>query len=206
MTKPSQWRAQIGALGLDEDAARESSAVAEQRRLAGSALPPLVLPPRERAPVARLPRLYAALAAAAASALAFAFWPKPPAEPWRAKGAANVRVYFERGGQVAPLADGMRLQENDRVRAEIDAGQDGAAYWLVTGADGAPLVDAAFIRDGALALKAGTSTPFARSIQIVGAPVGETLHVVVCPAPVADTAPAAVLGSKACTDKVFRLR
>ncbi len=206
--KGSQWRAQLGALRLDRDAASDPAAAAERARLADLALPGLSLPARLEAPKRRV--LWAASSALgllAGVAVAVLVWPAPE-DPWRSKGGANVRVYWERAGAVRALEPATELRDGDRLRAEVDAGSAGVAYWLVTDGAGKALVDAAFVRDSAVTLKPGGSVPFAKSVQIVGPPSGEVLHVVVCAsaAGIAEDSPEGLLAQPGCVDRPFALR
>jgi hypothetical protein len=164
-------------------------------------LPELSLPER-KARFRPQPAFFAA--ASALLVLLFALWPK--ADDLTPKGTANVRVYWERAGQVSLLSAQSRLQAGDRVRAEVDPQAGGTAYWLVLDGAGKPLVDAAFVQASAVALHPGVPAPFAKSIQLVGPAAGETLHVVVCAAAPQSTEPTAILHAPGCTDRAFPLR
>lgn len=196
----SQWRAQLGALGLDEGAKDESGAKRERLLMDAVALPELMLPQ----PVMRRNRKSWGIASMMiAASAAFVFFPSAPKQDLTVKGFApttayaTVSVFWERDGSVHPLQEGDALVAGDRVRASVKSEAPGLAYWLVTDRQGRPLMDRMFVADNALPLTANLRTAFARSLRLDAAIDGEKLVIATCvdaaPRPKADDAVLAAL-------------
>lgn len=202
----SQWQTQLGALGLDPTTAGDPASVVERTRLQQLPLPDLRWP--QRAPLRpRGSMVRWGLPCALIAVMTAVLWPSSK-ETLRPKGGSNVRLYWERAGTVSEWTPATTLNDGDRVRAEIDAGQAATAYWFVVDENGKQLVEKDFVQDTALSLRPGTATPFSKSLQIVGPSVGEILHVVVCDKPQAlkDVSLGELARQTGCVDKIFPLR
>ena len=180
-TRPSQWRAQLGALRLDQGAASTPEAHAEAGAIQDLSLAPLSLPVRGSV---ALPKWYRGPwllgAAAMATVLLALVWPRTPEAGLRVKGWGSVQVYWERDGRTHSLGEGGPLQAGDRILAEVEPAMDGYAYWLVANAAGRLLVDAPFVEASALRLLTGRRTAFAQSLKLDAATEGETSVVLIC--------------------------
>jgi hypothetical protein len=205
MRKTSYWRTQLGALGLDAEAAVTAEAKAEVVRMSRLELPALALPRRRpRSFPWKAPSLAGCLMAAA---LAFVIL-RPPGTVLSPKGGTHVAVYWERGGVVRPLGEGGPLAANDRLRAEVHSARAAVAYWGVLDAGGHLAVDAAFVAASAINVAPEAPAAFAQSLRLDAAPKDESLVVLVCEMSLA--VPAAALTQSAapqgCVRAPFLLR
>jgi hypothetical protein len=186
--KTSLWRALLGATGLGERATANQTLAGIEAQVAGTRLPPLVLPAAaagRRGSAGRYgvwPWL-GGLAAMAGAVVAVMVHSSSGGDGGlRMKGGAQVTVWWEREGKTQVVKEGERLWEGDRVRAEVSSVDAGVAYWLAIDSGGRALVDADFVRKSALPLSPNIKAAFAQSLTLTGPAVGETLLVIVCKA------------------------
>lgn len=164
----SQWLTQLGALGLDPEAARSGEARAEAGKLAQLALPPLRLPP---APPPGLPARRALPALTVLLAVALLIWLRPrEGGELRIKGDTKVSVFYERDGAAHERREGDVLRAGDRVRATVESAAGKTVFYELRDAAGHTLIERAAFASGAMPV----------SLRLDGAPAGETLVISIC--------------------------
>lgn len=177
--RPSLLNQQLTILGLAPGDA--AAAAAERARIESVELSPLTLSGKQRAWRPSSP-LMALAAAVVLVVLSYRLLSpvQPQDDGLRVKGASKVWVYWERDGQVEPWSEDVDLQNGDRVRAEVLAGNDAVAYLAVVSGDGILLSDPAQVTGSAMRLGAGERKSFPGSIKLVGADEKERLVIVIC--------------------------
>ena len=177
--RPSLLNQQLTILGMEKGDALAASG--EKARIDGMELAHLNLTGRQR--YRWLSPALLALAATLALLVVSYRLLSPgvvPGDGLRVKGASKVWVYWEREGQVEPWDEDSSLQNGDRVRAEVLAGNDAMAYLAVVSGEAILLSDPAQVVDDSMLLKAGERKSFPGSFKLVGADEKERLIVIIC--------------------------
>ncbi len=179
--RPSLLNQQLTILGMERGDAQ--AAAGERARIEGIELGPLNLTGSQSSRWLS-PTLVALAATLALLVVSYRLLSPGvvPDDGLRIKGASKVWVYWERDGQVEPWSEDSLLQNGDRVRAEVLAGNDAVAYLAVVSGDAILLSDPAQVTDGSMRLKAGERKSFAGSFKLVGADEKERLIVIICQA------------------------
>ncbi len=193
--KVSRFDKHLNLLGLDGKAPLPERELAADRLLMEQAQPKRLVFPSERSEPARRQQAAALfkdfgarwmaggalLVAATVAALVYQQRQSPEEGRYTVKGAANVEVFFEQKGAVAPWTPGVHLDEGAKVRAEVLAVKPSLAFWAVTGRGGKLLNTASWIWENRQLLTAGEKKFFQGSLELAGASEGEVLTVAVCP-------------------------